>query len=185
MRFLSVYCVMIKIETKYCLRCKESFNVNINTKKGTAKKYCNSICSKKANGENNKGKKRTDDFKKALSEKVKGEGNSFFGKKHKPESLMKMSESSKGKNSGQNNYNWKGGFREGSEYLRVTDGRFVHRIVMAEKLGRELHEWENVHHIDENKRNNHPDNLEILSNSEHRKLHSKNQKRDNAGKFTT
>lgn len=60
-------------------------------------------------------------------------------------------------------------------YLLVPrNGRQVpfHRIVMAEKLGRPLSHLEVVHHIDGNKQNNSPENLELLNNqSEHMILH--------------
>ncbi|WP_412095795.1 HNH endonuclease [Bacillus haynesii] len=46
-----------------------------------------------------------------------------------------------------------------------------HRFVLAEHLGRPLLDCECVHHKDENKLNNSIDNLEILSKSEHTKLH--------------
>ena len=36
-----------------------------------------------------------------------------------------------------------------------------HRLVMAHKLGRELYEFENVHHINGDPKDNHPDNLEL------------------------
>jgi len=53
------------------------------------------------------------------------------------------------------------------------DGRevFVHRFIMEQILERKLEKWEDVHHKDGNKKNNHPDNLEVLSKSEHTKLH--------------
>lgn len=46
-----------------------------------------------------------------------------------------------------------------------------HRIVMENHLGRLLTEDEIVHHKDENGKHNHIDNLEILSSSEHARLH--------------
>lgn len=39
--------------------------------------------------------------------------------------------------------------------------RLEHRVVMERVLGRELFPGENVHHIDGDKRNNDPDNLEL------------------------
>lgn len=63
------------------------------------------------------------------------------------------------------------GTGEGKTYTK-TYGRHTHRIVAEEKLGRPLKPGEVVHHIDGNKRNNHPDNLQILeSQAEHAKIH--------------
>lgn len=47
---------------------------------------------------------------------------------------------------------------------------YVHRIIASEKLGRWIQSHEHIHHIDGNKSNNHPENLAILSPSEHAKL---------------
>lgn len=46
-----------------------------------------------------------------------------------------------------------------------------HRYVMEQVLGRSLEPHEVIHHIDGNKLNNDPDNLQICSQSEHMKLH--------------
>ena len=48
---------------------------------------------------------------------------------------------------------------------------YVHRYVMEQKLGRELRSDELVHHIDGNRRNNDPENLELSTRSEHAKHH--------------
>jgi hypothetical protein len=48
---------------------------------------------------------------------------------------------------------------------------YFHRLVMENKLNRYLEDFEHVHHIDENRLNNDPENLEILTSSEHCKLH--------------
>lgn len=45
------------------------------------------------------------------------------------------------------------------------------RILMAEKLGRPLEPFEDVHHIDENPLNNNIDNLELVLHGEHQKRH--------------
>ena len=55
----------------------------------------------------------------------------------------------------------------------VHSKSFIHREVMEEHLGRKLERWEEVHHIDENRLNNDISNLEVLSKSEHAKLHGK------------
>lgn len=46
-----------------------------------------------------------------------------------------------------------------------------HRLVMERKLGRPLEPNEHVHHKDEHKTNNEPDNLEVITLSEHNSLH--------------
>ncbi len=51
-------------------------------------------------------------------------------------------------------------------------GRHEHRVVAETMLGRALRPDEHVHHKDENKQNNSPENLVVLSASEHLSLHS-------------
>lgn len=46
-----------------------------------------------------------------------------------------------------------------------------HRIVASKKIGRQLRDNEVVHHRDGNKLNNRPNNLQIMSRSEHWKTH--------------
>ncbi len=56
-------------------------------------------------------------------------------------------------------------------YLK-TGTRHTHKVIAEEKIGRPLNDKEVVHHIDENSKNNSPDNLEILPNqSVHAKIH--------------
>lgn len=59
----------------------------------------------------------------------------------------------------------------GHEYLRV------HRVIAAIKIGRPLLKGEVVHHIDGDKHNNDPANLEVMTQSEHAKLHHTGAKR--------
>ncbi len=61
-----------------------------------------------------------------------------------------------------------GGRRTG--YCKRSN-RHEHRLVAEIKLGRALMHNEVVHHIDGNKQNNEPDNLMIMTQSDHLKLH--------------
>ena len=47
----------------------------------------------------------------------------------------------------------------------------MHRVVMENTLGRPLCDGEDVHHKNEDKTDNRPENLEVLSKSEHTKRH--------------
>lgn len=49
----------------------------------------------------------------------------------------------------------------------------LHRVVLENHLGRLLDKSEVVHHKDGNKLNNSVDNLEVLTQSEHAKIHAK------------
>lgn len=59
---------------------------------------------------------------------------------------------------------------EGRTYIKLN-GRHMHRVVAEQKLGRALVAGEIVHHIDGNKRNNAPENLQVMTQSEHTRLH--------------
>lgn len=59
---------------------------------------------------------------------------------------------------------------EGKSYRKFR-GRHLHRVVAERKIGRQLLPGEVVHHIDGDKLNNHPDNLEVLSQAEHMRRH--------------
>jgi hypothetical protein len=57
---------------------------------------------------------------------------------------------------------------------KATKNGYVleHRVVMENNIGRILERWEEVHHKDENRKNNSPDNLEIKLTGEHQRFHS-------------
>lgn len=58
-----------------------------------------------------------------------------------------------------------------------------HRLVAEKTIGRFLRDDEVVHHINENKLDNTPENLLVLTQSEHIRLHANKRKRGKNGKF--
>src|SRR5262252_694293 len=67
-----------------------------------------------------------------------------------------------------------GSFSNGYRMLSI-DGTAVleHRLVMSQILGRPLTRQEVVHHLDENRANNRPENLMLTTPAEHSALHAK------------
>lgn len=92
----------------------------------------------------------------------------------------------------ENNYNWKGGaiIQNGYKYILCPEhprakskkGYVAEHVLVIEKtIGRYLKmgkSEECVHHIDENKLNNKPNNLQLFKTSkEHRKFHAEMRKK--------
>lgn len=54
---------------------------------------------------------------------------------------------------------------------RKRNSRHEHRVVAESMLGRPLLRGEIVHHIDGNKHNNAPENLQVMTQADHLRLH--------------
>lgn len=88
---------------------------------------------------------------------------------------------------GDKNPNWKGGqskHAKGYLYTRAPDHPrqwqgyvFEHILVAEETLGRYLQEDEIAHHKNGIRDDNRPENIEVLTNSEHTSYHNKLRKK--------
>lgn len=96
---------------------------------------------------------------------------------------------------GSDNPKWKGGtYRHSGGYIyelapehpaagRAKGYVLQHRLVMERELGRYLSDDELVHHRNEVKDDNRIENLELISRSDHMRLHKAVSARDGRGRF--
>lgn len=76
-------------------------------------------------------------------------------------------------------------------YVEITTGenkgRGQHIVVMEKIIGRKVLPNEVVHHIDHNRKNNDPENLVLMTRSDHARLHAEEnhstRERDSNGRF--
>ena len=61
-------------------------------------------------------------------------------------------------------------------------GKTLHRLIYEDQHGVTVLPWCVVHHKDNNKLNNNPDNLIVMTNSEHRRIHMLGKNNPNYGK---
>lgn len=128
-----------------------------------------------------------------LSENQRGDRHPMHGRRHRPESLARMSEEKRATaRRGSDSPTWKGGTHISRGYVMValtalpadeqtifepmatrSSGRVIpeHRLVMARRLGRPLRPSEVVHHKNGVKTDNRPENLEITGNDDHKRQH--------------
>lgn len=121
---------------KECELCKDIFEINGNSKSKRIlnKRFCSGTCAKKGNGLNNKGKKRTDEYKKDLSERLKGEGNPFYGKKHTEETKNIIGEKNSWKEEDYLVYEFTDEQKEIFDGIMISDGSLEKPRALGSRL---------------------------------------------------
>ncbi len=115
------------------------------------------------------------------SESKKGNKNPMYGTHWSEERRREKSEAM----TGNKHHSWKGGrVRSGYKYIKIrvySDDFFYpmvqsngyvpeHRLVIAKALGRCLHPWEIVHHINGIKDDNRSENLQLVMEGQHKQI---------------
>jgi len=124
----------------------------------------------------NRGRKHTPESLAKMSAASMGNKNSL-GRKHTEEEKAKMRRRRKGRCTGENHPNWKGGIHRINGYIMLfrpdhpyaNMHRYVaeHRLVMEGILGRYLTSGEQVHHRNGIRDDNRPENLQVVAPSNH------------------
>jgi hypothetical protein len=160
-----------------CLYCKQVFDAPKAKTKDGRRKFCSVPCKNKH-----------------LST-LTGEKNPRFGKGTTPTAKQNIARAAHMRTlareqRGEKHPGWKGGtfISEGYRHVLIrdlpesdqalvqpmatkSDYILEHRLVMARTLGRPLTRKETVHHVNGVRLDNRPENLELLGNSEHSKMH--------------
>ena len=75
------------------------------------------------------------------------------------------------------------GVPEGHPLRQAHGYAYVHRLVAEEKIGRRLSPNEAGHHLNGDRTDNRPENLEVVTRSEHARRHADSDCRDERGRF--
>ena len=170
---------------KKCIVCKKEFKIkpsNYDVIKTCRDKKCSFTLRSKISTRNRTGKHWDDNFKEAQSERIK-----LAYRQGKMTHMQKVWKDGKIKWAKEKNPRWKpiGSKRKSHGYtlIKVSEKKWQqeHRWIIEQQLGRKLKRKEIVHHINHNKSDNRIENLELMKDADHRRLHLK----DNLQKYET
>lgn len=99
-------------------------------------------------------------------------------------------------NIGSNNPHWKGGrvklvngrigiYAKGDPRARISQKTYIleYRLIVEEKIGRKLKDNEIVHHLNDNPNDNRLENLEVMTQSEHARIHGEKRRDSVTGRY--
>ena len=160
------------IRDKICVVCSNVFTPLV-----AKQKYCGRDCYYQMKRIRHDRVNWTPEMRDRMSKAYMGKGNPMYG----------VENWAKGKKrpeiTGNLHAHWKGGYWINEDGYKViqneveTQGHklFEHRKVMEKFLGRKLLSSELIHHINHNKLDNRINNLQIVTRSEHPKIHAYNK----------
>jgi len=161
---------------KECNMCKKKFKQN-----RTNQIYCSSKCRWDKKAEKRKGTEYKQKYKYKPHKKNKCScGNLKTPKSKTCQDCYLKNRNPVTNRKGKDNPNYKGGcIREGRYKLlcRYKEYIFEHRAIIEQHIGRKLKTIEHIHHINGNGLDNRIENLKIMSNREHMKLHNELRKK--------